>query len=337
MHTGSCLCGGVRFQIEGDLAPIQLCRCVRLPQGAGRGVRGRHPGGRRGVPAALGRAPAEGLPRDPGKARVFCGACGSPVYSRLDAAPGTLRVRAGLLLSPVASRPASAPSPKQARTGGNHRRTAPVSGRPGRPEVVTGCRNPSGVLAPRPPVLKLTPATENHFSTVGLAYRFSVGGMPRRGRHGIRDDGRSRRLRASPSRPSIRWSCRPMSARSGPIGRSASIASGIFAVLGHPLAALASTLVCGASDLVLQRTFRRWLAKSDGVDPEVGLSRLSDLAMWRATLALACPTVVALATRSQVDLVYLLVGATTSCSSPPRNRSCRPSSSASRPRRRWRP
>jgi signal transduction histidine kinase/CheY-like chemotaxis protein len=89
------------------------------------------------------------------------------------------------------------------------------------------------------------------------------------------------------------------------------VAGGIFALIGHPLAALASTLVCGASDLVLQRTFRRWLAKSDGVDPEVGLSRLSDLVMWRNTLALACPTVVALATRSQVDLVYLLVGATT--------------------------
>lgn len=107
MHTGSCLCSGVRFQIEGDLAPIQLCHCVdcRKAQGAAFGAN---------IPVAAeafrllsGEPLLKAFRATPGKARVFCGACGSPVYSRLDAAPGTLRVRAGLLDSPVASRPAS--------------------------------------------------------------------------------------------------------------------------------------------------------------------------------------------------------------------------------------
>ncbi len=27
MVSGSCLCGGVRFRIEGGLAPTQVCHC----------------------------------------------------------------------------------------------------------------------------------------------------------------------------------------------------------------------------------------------------------------------------------------------------------------------
>ena len=36
MYAGSCLCGGIRFRIESELAPIELCHCqqCRKAQGA---------------------------------------------------------------------------------------------------------------------------------------------------------------------------------------------------------------------------------------------------------------------------------------------------------------
>ena len=29
MFTGRCLCGGVRYTVSGDLAPIQICHCAQ--------------------------------------------------------------------------------------------------------------------------------------------------------------------------------------------------------------------------------------------------------------------------------------------------------------------
>jgi len=29
MHKGSCLCGAVTFEVEGDLAPVEACHCSR--------------------------------------------------------------------------------------------------------------------------------------------------------------------------------------------------------------------------------------------------------------------------------------------------------------------
>lgn len=106
MYTGSCLCGGVRFQIEGELAPIQICHCgqCRKAQGAPFATN---------VPVALNAFTLLGgaellkvYESSPGKQRVFCGRCGSPLYSSKDSLPGVIRIRAGLLDEPVPVRPA---------------------------------------------------------------------------------------------------------------------------------------------------------------------------------------------------------------------------------------
>ena len=34
-HTGSCLCGGVRFRIEGELGPVQVCHCTQCRKAQG--------------------------------------------------------------------------------------------------------------------------------------------------------------------------------------------------------------------------------------------------------------------------------------------------------------
>ena len=97
MRSGGCLCGGVRYEVEGDLAPIQLCHCgqCRKAQGGAFGAN---------VPVAtadLRWLQGEDLMREfrasPIKRRVFCGTCGSPLFSQRDEAPEVLRLRVGTL------------------------------------------------------------------------------------------------------------------------------------------------------------------------------------------------------------------------------------------------
>lgn len=107
MHTGSCLCGGVRFEIDGDLAAIQICHCADCRKAQGAAFGANIPVNAAAFRLLAGQSLLKAFHASPGKARVFCRDCGSPIYSRLDAAPTTLRVRAGLLESPVASRPVS--------------------------------------------------------------------------------------------------------------------------------------------------------------------------------------------------------------------------------------
>jgi len=95
--TGACLCGGVAFDIEGELAPVQVCHCAQCRKAQGGPFA-------TNIPVAAGRFRLlRGAPllaayeSSPGKQRVFCSRCGSPVYSRRASMPGVLRVRAGLL------------------------------------------------------------------------------------------------------------------------------------------------------------------------------------------------------------------------------------------------
>lgn len=84
MIRGSCLCGDVVFEIEGELTPIQLCHATRCRKATGSAA----------APEAL--APASGLrwlrgselirvyeapllTKPPRYRRAFCGRCGSPL------------------------------------------------------------------------------------------------------------------------------------------------------------------------------------------------------------------------------------------------------------------
>jgi hypothetical protein len=99
MHQGSCLCGRVRFEIDGELAGIQLCHCSQCRRAQGAAFAANLP-----VRASDFRIVA-GAPKayesSPGKQRLFCGDCGSPIISRTAADPGMVRVRAGLIAEPV--------------------------------------------------------------------------------------------------------------------------------------------------------------------------------------------------------------------------------------------
>ena len=104
-YTGSCLCGGLRFQIEGELEPIQLCHCQQCRKAQGGPFAAVIPVATSAFRFVAGEHLLRSYESSPGKLRCFCGNCGSPVYSRRRSLPGIVRVRAGLINEPLKVKP----------------------------------------------------------------------------------------------------------------------------------------------------------------------------------------------------------------------------------------
>lgn len=102
-YQGSCLCGGISFNIQGPLAPIQVCHCAQCRQAQGGPVATNIPVEASAVEFSQGQDLLQRYESSPGKIRTFCKVCGSPIYSKRDSLPGVLRIRAGLLQGPVGS------------------------------------------------------------------------------------------------------------------------------------------------------------------------------------------------------------------------------------------
>jgi len=100
-HTGGCLCGAVRFEIIGALAPVQLCYCSQCRKAQGGPVASNIPVAADAFSMICGADALTHFQSSPDKERAFCPRCGSPVYSRRASLPAVLRVRAGLIDGPV--------------------------------------------------------------------------------------------------------------------------------------------------------------------------------------------------------------------------------------------
>lgn len=107
MQQGRCLCGGVRFQIEGELAPIQICHCGQCRKAQGGAFASNIPVAEGAFQLLAGEELLQRYESSPGKQRVFCRQCGSPLFSRHELIPGVLRIRAGLLEGELQTRPAA--------------------------------------------------------------------------------------------------------------------------------------------------------------------------------------------------------------------------------------
>lgn len=95
--NGACLCGRVRYRIDGDAGnSLVYCHCSQCRKAQGVAFAANMP-----VPLAAfhllsGADSLTGYRASPDKARYFCRECGSPLYSRVDGA-ATLRLRVGTL------------------------------------------------------------------------------------------------------------------------------------------------------------------------------------------------------------------------------------------------
>jgi hypothetical protein len=97
MLKGSCLCGGVRYEIDGGLGAVTNCHCSLCRKMSGSAFSSGMT-----IPATSFRFTAgEELLKEwessPGYYRVFCGRCGSPLLKRKDKDPNKIRFRPGTL------------------------------------------------------------------------------------------------------------------------------------------------------------------------------------------------------------------------------------------------
>jgi hypothetical protein len=97
MLEGGCLCGGVRFTIDGKLGPAGFCHCSQCRRASGSAFAANAPVRTRYFALRSGAEWVREYESSPGKYRAFCGRCGSPLYSRRDAEPELRRVRLGTL------------------------------------------------------------------------------------------------------------------------------------------------------------------------------------------------------------------------------------------------
>jgi len=101
MPAGSCLCGGVRYRVDGALGALVLCHCSRCRKANGSAFQAVSPIATGDFVLLSGAELLSEYTSSPGVHRVSCRVCHAPLYSRRDAMPGTLRLRVGTLDTPV--------------------------------------------------------------------------------------------------------------------------------------------------------------------------------------------------------------------------------------------
>jgi len=92
MIHGSCLCGGVKFEIAEVLGPFELCHCSRCRKASGSAFMPTVVVSRKGFRFLQGAEliktyDAPLLKSPPPYRSIFCGVCGSPVPDPLDDSP----------------------------------------------------------------------------------------------------------------------------------------------------------------------------------------------------------------------------------------------------------
>jgi len=105
--AGGCLCGAVRYRIDGELGPIVLCHCGQCRKAQGGAFAVNAPVRAADFHLLAGAEALKAYASSPGKWRSFCAHCGSPIHSRRDDRPEVLRLRIGTLDTPIAQHPAA--------------------------------------------------------------------------------------------------------------------------------------------------------------------------------------------------------------------------------------
>jgi hypothetical protein len=100
MIEGSCLCGGIRYQYDGEIEEISICHCSQCRKAQGSAFAAVSPVTAARFKVLAGVELLKEFRSSPDKARVFCANCGSPIYSAKDDAPELRRLRLGTVDTP---------------------------------------------------------------------------------------------------------------------------------------------------------------------------------------------------------------------------------------------
>lgn len=101
MHTGSCLCGKVRYEYRGEIDEVSMCHCTQCQKAQGSAFAAVAPIRSADFRITQGGEYLKEYRATPNKARVFCAECGSPIYSARDDLPEAKRLRLGTLDTPI--------------------------------------------------------------------------------------------------------------------------------------------------------------------------------------------------------------------------------------------
>jgi hypothetical protein len=106
MLKGSCLCGSVRYEIDGLLDAALNCHCSMCRKAHGAAFRSRARIRAKDFRWVSGEAMITWFESSPGNHRGFCSRCGSPLLSRFDFRPDEYGLPLGCLDTDPGVRPA---------------------------------------------------------------------------------------------------------------------------------------------------------------------------------------------------------------------------------------
>ena len=97
MLRGSCLCGGVRYEVSGRLAGVLNCHCSMCRKAHGAAFRSRASVKAADFKWVQGEELVTYYESSPGNHRGFCRVCGSPLLSKFDFEPAWYGLPLGAL------------------------------------------------------------------------------------------------------------------------------------------------------------------------------------------------------------------------------------------------
>lgn len=100
MIEGGCLCGGIRYEYDGDFYELSMCHCKQCQKAQGIAFAAVCPVEANKFRFVSGRELLKEYRASDNKVRVFCSNCGSPIYSARDDLPETKRLRIGTVDTP---------------------------------------------------------------------------------------------------------------------------------------------------------------------------------------------------------------------------------------------
>ena len=106
MLEGSCLCGGVRYEVRGEPMVMYHCHCATCRAASGASFATNMIVATDAFAIIEGREKLSSYESSPAKRRWFCAQCGSPIYSHSDATSHVVSVRCGTLHCDPGVRPA---------------------------------------------------------------------------------------------------------------------------------------------------------------------------------------------------------------------------------------
>ena len=104
-YNGSCLCGSIAYEFDGEPGPFGLCHCKSCQKASGSAFAANFPVERSTFRFTAGEERLRRFESSPGKFRCFCPDCGSPILAYFGENPSTYRVRLGSLDSVIDARP----------------------------------------------------------------------------------------------------------------------------------------------------------------------------------------------------------------------------------------